>query len=110
MTVTFENDNEVILYALEKVISHARRNQQIFVAQCVWWLASVIGLEKGLINYIDNLQSRIEITVTSEAAPDTSATTSKASVEEQPDKRKSILPVPRDIQEDTRQDRVLQEC
>jgi hypothetical protein len=29
---------------------------------------------------------------------------------EQPDKRKSISPVPRDIQEDTRRDQVLKEC
>jgi hypothetical protein len=55
MTITFENDNDVIVYALGKVISHARKTQQIFVAQCIWWLASVIGLEQGLIDYIDNL-------------------------------------------------------
>jgi hypothetical protein len=47
MTITFENDNDVIIYALEKIISYARRTQQIFVAQCVWWLASIIGLEQG---------------------------------------------------------------
>jgi hypothetical protein len=27
----------------------------------VWWLASIIGLEKGLINHIDNLHGRIDI-------------------------------------------------
>jgi hypothetical protein len=58
MTITFESDNNVIVYALEKVISYPRRTQQIFVAQCVWWLASVIGLEQGLVNYIDNLEER----------------------------------------------------
>jgi hypothetical protein len=57
MPITFENDNDVIIYALEKIISHARRTQQIFVAQCVWWLAAIIGLEQGLVNYIDNIQS-----------------------------------------------------
>jgi len=36
MTISFENDNDVIVYALEKVISYARRTQQIFVAQCIW--------------------------------------------------------------------------
>jgi len=55
MTITFENDTDIIVYALEKVISYARRTQQIFVAQCVWWLASIIGLEQGLITYVDNL-------------------------------------------------------
>jgi hypothetical protein len=58
MPITFENNNDVIVYGLEKVISYARRTQQIFVAQCVWWLASIIGLEQGLIVHIENIQSR----------------------------------------------------
>jgi hypothetical protein len=58
MTITFENDNDVIVYALERIIAYARRTQQIFAAQCVWWLASIIGLEQGLIVLIDNTQSR----------------------------------------------------
>jgi hypothetical protein len=58
MTITFENDNDVIVYALEKIISHARRTQQVFVAQCVWWLVSIIGLEQGLIIPIDKLLGR----------------------------------------------------
>jgi hypothetical protein len=70
MTVTFENDNNVIVYALEKVISYARRTQQIFVAHCVWWLASIIGLEQGLINHIDNIQSRVEVATAAEALPE----------------------------------------
>jgi len=55
MTINFENDNDVIVYALEKIIAYARSTQQIFVAQCVWWLASIIGLDKGLTIHIDNL-------------------------------------------------------
>jgi hypothetical protein len=61
MTITFENDNDVIVYGLEKVISYARRTQQIFVAQCVWWLASIIGLESNLIAYIDKLRKQEEL-------------------------------------------------
>jgi hypothetical protein len=95
MTITFENDNDVIVYALEKIISYARRTQQIFVAQCVWWLASIIGLEQGLANYIDNIQSRIDTTVIPENVPSADRTAS---------------PIPRDIQEDQRQDKVLKEC
>jgi len=91
MTITFDNDNDVIVYALEKIIAHARRTQQIFVAHCVWWLASIIGLEQGLISYIDNLCSRIEITVTSEAPQDTSEQAAKDTIE-------------------LRQDQVLKEC
>jgi hypothetical protein len=52
---TFENDNDVNVYAFETVISYARRTQQIFVAQCIWWLAGIVRLEQGLVNHIDNL-------------------------------------------------------
>jgi hypothetical protein len=58
MTITFENDNDVVLYALEQVTAFARRTQQIFLAQCVWWIASVIGLEPGLKIHVNNLASR----------------------------------------------------
>jgi hypothetical protein len=62
MTITFENDSDVIVYALEKIISFARGNQYLFVANCAWWLAGVTGLDKGLIIYIDNLEIRKRIT------------------------------------------------
>ena len=62
MTITFENDNDVIVYPLEKIISYASRTQQIFVAHCVWWLASIVGLETGLVSHIDNLRTRSETT------------------------------------------------
>ena len=61
LTITLENGNDVIVYALEKVISYSKRMKQILVAHCVWWLASVIGLEQGFIIYIDYLQKRFEI-------------------------------------------------
>jgi len=96
MTITFEDDKDVIVYALEKVISHARETQQIFVAQCVWWLASIIGLDRGLITYIDNLQSRIEVRVTPE--------------ESEVIDRETVSPDPKDIQEEDRQDKVLRDC
>jgi hypothetical protein len=95
MTITFENENDVVVYALEKVISYARRMQQIFVAQCVWWLASIIGLDQELVNYIDNLKSRINVSIIPEKAP---------SVE------RNVSPTPRDNQEDLRQDKILKEC
>jgi hypothetical protein len=63
MTFTFENDSDIIIYALEKVITHARRAQQIFLAQCVWWLATIIGLYQGLIKYIHNLHQVPQITI-----------------------------------------------
>jgi len=66
------------------------------VAQCVWWLASVIGLEQGLITYIDNVQSRIEVGVIPE--------------ESEAEDKETVSPDPRDIQEEDRQDKILREC
>jgi len=61
MTITIENNNNVIAYSLEKIITYARQHQNIFVALSVWWLASIIGLEQGVIIHIDNLKSRLDI-------------------------------------------------
>jgi hypothetical protein len=88
MTITFGNDHDVIVYALKTIISYARQNQQIFVAQCVWWLASIISLEKGLINHIDNLGIRSSV-----ALPMTTplVTSSKASEEGETDRQEKAL-------------------
>ena len=64
MTITFENDNDVIVYALEKIISYTRNNQYIFLAQIVWWISCIIGLQQGLIIHIDNLKNHSQTTVT----------------------------------------------
>jgi hypothetical protein len=61
MTLTFESDYDVIIYALEKIISFARVTQYIFVANCVWWIAEVIGLDNGLIKYIDDIGAKERI-------------------------------------------------
>jgi len=58
MTITFETDSDVIVYALEKVVSFARENQYLFVANCAWWIAGIIRLEQGSIIHIDNLRER----------------------------------------------------
>jgi len=61
MKITFENISDVIVYALEKIVSSAKKNQYIFVALCVWWLVSIIGLQQGLITYIDNFEIQANI-------------------------------------------------
>jgi len=61
MTITFENDSEVIVYALETIISFARENQYLFMANYAWWIAGIIGLDSWLIIHIDNLEARKEI-------------------------------------------------
>jgi hypothetical protein len=90
MTITFKNDNDIIVYALEKIISYAGKTEQIFVAQCIWWLASIIGLEQGLTIYIDHLRARAEI----------------VSVRKGPVTTKAISVV----KSTNRQDRILKEC
>ena len=53
------------------------------MAQCIWWLASILGLEQGLIVYIDKLQRAF-----SEASVGSSG--------------QGVSVTPRDIQEDSR--------
>jgi hypothetical protein len=61
MTITFESAKDVIIYALEKIISHARYNQYIFLAQRVWWISSILGLQEELVIHIDNLKARSDV-------------------------------------------------
>jgi len=61
MTIFVENDSEIIVYTLEKIIAFARSNQYIFLAQSVWWISSVWGLQAGIIIHVDNIRTRSEI-------------------------------------------------
>jgi hypothetical protein len=58
MTITFETNADDIVYALEKMISFARENQYLFVANCAWWIAGITGLDSGLTIFIDNLETQ----------------------------------------------------
>jgi hypothetical protein len=58
MTITFETDTNVIVYALKTIISFARENQYLFVANSASWIAGIIGLDSGLTMVIDNLEAR----------------------------------------------------
>jgi hypothetical protein len=61
MSLTFENENDVIVYALQKIIEFTRINQYLSVANCVWWIARVTGLDTGLTIHIDYLNSQWRI-------------------------------------------------
>ena len=37
MTITFKSDKDIIVYALDKIISYARNTQYIFLAQSIGW-------------------------------------------------------------------------
>jgi hypothetical protein len=58
MTITVETDADVIIYAVKKIISFARENQYLFVANCAWWRAGITRLDSGLTIFIDNLETR----------------------------------------------------
>jgi len=98
MSITFDNDNDLIVYALEKIISYARQYQYIFIAQSVWWLASIIGLEQGLIIHINNLKRILDIALR-ETAPQVKDTNNQINNNHC---RSGVSASPRDIQEDLR--------
>jgi len=58
------------------------------VAQCVLWLASIVGLEQGLVSHIDRLQGQEDTTLQEQLPREVSA-------------------IPRDLTEDRRIDQVL---
>jgi len=115
MTITFENDYDVIVYAFEKIISYARRTQHIFVAQCVWWLASIIGLESGLINYIDSFRKREEVSSEAQLSKEVNQVPDPAPQHQQihPERAsrisntRAVSTVPRDLTEDQRLDQII---
>jgi len=60
MTISFKDDRDVIVYALERIICYARDNRYILIAKSVWWIASIIGLSEELVMYIDSLWIQVE--------------------------------------------------
>jgi hypothetical protein len=63
MTVTFQDDNSIVIYALGKILCFARQNQYIFVADCIWWIAALVGINEGQASYIDSLHHQRHIEV-----------------------------------------------
>jgi hypothetical protein len=105
MPITFENENEVIVYALERIIDYARRTQQIFVPQCVWWLATITSLKQGLILHIDNLRKRKAGEIPEGCSGNICSDRAQRIASEE-----AVSPAPRGFKEDKRQDRILNEC
>lgn len=46
--MVFEKVNGIIIYDLEMVVSFCQIWPQLFKTQCIWWIASLIGLQQGL--------------------------------------------------------------
>jgi len=92
MTIIFENDNDIIVYPLEKTISYAKENQYIFLAQSIWCISSIIGLQQGLVTYIDNLKKQSDVTIRGVSKQDHRLVR----------RERIVSPMPRDIQEELR--------
>jgi hypothetical protein len=45
MLISFESNNDIIVYALEMILSFASINWYLFLAQSVWWISSIDVLE-----------------------------------------------------------------
>jgi uncharacterized membrane protein YheB (UPF0754 family) len=94
MTVTFENDNDVI---------------------CVWWLASIVGLESRLINHIDTLRKREEVLSQDQFSEEDHRIPDQVQYHQEihPDRipqisrERAVSIVPRNLTEDQRLDRIL---
>jgi len=98
MMITFDNDNNVIIYALKKIISFARNNHYIFLALSIWWISSLIGLQQGLAIHINDLKERTEIIVLEAILK---ARNTICNIDMNHHKR-ILLVTPQDIQEDSR--------
>jgi hypothetical protein len=105
MTITFKTENDVIIFGLERIIFYTKNSHYIFLTQSVWWIASIIGLQQGLINYSDNLQSRVEITIAPADQPDTATEEVVRPAPDLSDKvplQRKSSPALSDLQEDLR--------
>jgi len=49
----FHNDNNIITYTLFLLIQRFRKEDNIYAAQCIWWLASIIQYTEILKYYVD---------------------------------------------------------
>jgi len=52
-TREFTNDYDIIIYAFFLLIHWFKKEDNIFVAQCIWWLASIIQYTEVLTYYFD---------------------------------------------------------
>jgi hypothetical protein len=92
--MTFGNNNDIIVYTFEQTISYTRKNQYIVISQSIWWIASGIGLQQRLMEYIDTLNKRSAIGLLQFKA------TSELVIQE-------IFAIPRDFTEEQRAEQII---
>lgn len=54
MTITLNNEADILLWTFIKLIATFRGKQYLFAAQRVWWISTLRGLYSALVNFIDN--------------------------------------------------------
>jgi hypothetical protein len=103
MSIFFTNDNDIFVYAMEKVIAYARDNQHIFVMQWVWWLVSIIRPRQGLVVIdINNLDKHSTLILQDSAVSNVQL----EQVTSRPSNRK-VSVSPRYLDDDPRKEQIL---
>jgi len=54
MSNTFENEADIILWALAKLLVTFDERQYLFAGQCIWWIAALVQLDPALRHFIDH--------------------------------------------------------
>jgi len=54
MSITFDNEADIIVWTLAKVLVIVEQRQYLFTAQCIWWIAALVPLDPALRYIIDN--------------------------------------------------------
>jgi len=85
MSITFNCEADVILWAFAKLLSIFAERQYTFALHCIWWLASLVQLDIALLYLIEYHQF-----------PSENRETSNNKIDRQ------ISPIPRDLQNDSR--------
>jgi hypothetical protein len=102
MTITFENDNDIIVYALEKIISFPRDSHYIFLAQSIWWISSIIGLQPELVIHIDNLRNRSNQADRQRQGSEPASKASEPDNNRENSCSRAVSSISRDLQEESR--------
>jgi hypothetical protein len=84
------NDNDVIVYTLEKILSYSRDKLYMFLAQSISWIASIIGLHEKLVIHIDNRKKQSEATLRG-ATPQAKATINHHDKSQQGEEKSATL-------------------
>jgi len=62
MSITFEHEADIILWASVKLLVTFEEHQYLFAAQCVWWIAALFQLDPALRYFIDHRELPSKVT------------------------------------------------